>query len=52
MQKYQNRINVIPEGLKTVGSGGRYKQPKRNAYKINDGVYGDWSLMFQDYLMK
>ena len=40
MQKYQNRINVIPEGLKTVGSGGRYKQPKRNAYKINDGVYG------------
>ena len=40
IQKYQKRINVIPEGLKTVGSGGRYKQPKRNAYKIQDGGYG------------
>ena len=40
IQKYQKRISVIPEGLKTVGSGGRYKQPKRNAYKIQDGVYG------------
>ena len=40
IQKYQKRISLIPEGLKTVGSGGRYKQPKRNAYKIQDGVYG------------
>ena len=40
IQKYQKRISVIPEGLKTVGSGGRYKQPKRNAYKIQDGSYG------------
>ena len=39
-QKYQKRISLIPEGLKTVGSGGRYKQPKRNAYKIQDGEYG------------
>ena len=40
IQKYQKRISVIPERLKTVGSGGRYKQPKRNAYKIQDGEYG------------
>ena len=40
IQKYQKRISLIPEGLKTVGSGGQYKQPKRNAYKIQDGVYG------------
>ena len=40
IQKYQKRISVIPEGLKTIGSGGRYKQPKRNAYKIQDGGYG------------
>ena len=40
IQKYQKRISLIPEGLKTVGSGGRYKQPKRNAYKIQDGGYG------------
>ena len=40
IQKYRKRISVIPEGLKTVGSGGRYKQPKRNAYKIHDGGYG------------
>ena len=40
IQKYRNRISVIPEGLKTVGSGVKYKQPKRNAYKIQDGSYG------------
>ena len=40
IQKYRKRISLIPEGLKTVGSGGRYKQPKRNAYKIQDGGYG------------
>ena len=40
IQKYRNRISVIPEGLKTVGSGVKYKQPKRNAYKIQDGGYG------------
>ena len=40
IQKYRKRISVIPEGLKTIGSGGRYKQPKRNAYKIQDGGYG------------
>ena len=40
VQKYQTRIGLIPEGLKTIGSGGRYKQPKRNAYKIKDGNYG------------
>ena len=26
--------------MKTIGSGGRYKQPKRNANKIQDGGYG------------
>ena len=40
IQKYKKRISVIPEGLKTVGSGVKYKQPKRNAYKIQDGSYG------------
>ena len=40
IQKYQKRISVIPEGLQTIGSGGRYKQPKCNAYKIQDGGYG------------
>ena len=33
-------MTLIPEGLQTIGSGGRYKQPKRNAYKIKDGGYG------------
>ena len=47
IQKYRKRISVIPEDLKTVGSGGRYKQPKRNAYKIQEVVTVDWSLMFQ-----
>ena len=40
IQKYQKRISVIPEGLKTIGKGVKYKQPKRNAYKIKDGGYG------------
>ena len=34
LQKYKNRINLIPEGLKTVGKG-LYTQKKRNAYKVN-----------------
>ena len=40
IQKYQKRINVFPEGLQTIGKGVKYKQPKRNAYKIKDGGYG------------
>ena len=48
IQKYRERIGLIPEGLKTVGKGiytqpiGKriYTQPKRNAYKIQDGNYG------------
>ena len=40
IQKYQKRISVIPEGLQTIGKGVKYKQPKRNAYKIQDGGYG------------
>ena len=41
LQKYKNRINLIPEGLKTVGEG-LYTQKKRNAYKVNlkNGQYG------------
>ena len=35
LQKYRNRIKIIPEGMKTVGKG--YTQPKRNAYKIQSG---------------
>ena len=41
IQKYRNRIKIIPEGGKTiVGTG--YTQPKRNAYKISyGGQYGN-----------
>ena len=40
IQKYRNRIQIIPEGKKTIGSG--YMQPKRNAYKISSGgQYGN-----------
>ncbi|XP_068726604.1 uncharacterized protein [Montipora capricornis] len=41
LQRYKNRINLIPEGLKTVGEG-LYTQKKRNAYKVNpkNGQYG------------
>ena len=40
LQKYRNRIKIIPEGKKTLGSG--YTQPKRNAYKISSGgQYGN-----------
>ena len=40
IQKYRNRIAIIPEGLETMGSG-IYTQKKRNAYKIDrNGQYG------------
>ena len=40
IQKYRNRIKIIPEGKKTIGTG--YTQPKRNAYKISSGgIYGN-----------
>ena len=35
IQKYRDRIKIIPEGKKTIGKG--YTQPKRNAYKIQSG---------------
>ena len=40
LQKYRNRINLIPEGLETIGKG-IYTQKKRNAYKVNpqNGTY-------------
>ena len=41
MQKYRERIAVIPEGIKTLKGKGMHTQPKRNAYKINQyGLYG------------
>ena len=41
LQKYRERITVIPEGLKTIKGNGLHTQPKRNAYKINQyGQYG------------
>ena len=41
LRKYKKRIKIIPEGLKTVGSG-VYTQKKRNAYKVNEnGNYGN-----------
>ena len=40
LQKYRERISVIPEGLKTLGSR-IYTQKKRNAYKVSqNGQYG------------
>ena len=36
LQKYRERIKIIPEGKKTIGTG-LYTQPKRNAYKISTG---------------
>ena len=40
IQKYRDRILIIPEGKETLGTG--YLQPKRNAYKIqNGGQYGN-----------
>ena len=40
LQKYRDRIKIIPEGKKTIGTG--YTQPKRNAYKISTGgQYGN-----------
>ena len=40
IQKYRNRIKIIPESKKTIGTG--HTQPKRNAYKISSGgKYGN-----------
>ena len=39
IQKHRERSGLIPEDLKTIGKG-IYTQPKRNAYKIQDGNYG------------
>ena len=44
LQKYQKLISVIPEGLQTIGKGVKYKPPKRNAYKIQDGEYGGLTI--------
>ena len=35
LQKYRKRLQLIPEGKETLGTG--YLQPKRNAYKIQKG---------------
>jgi len=42
LQKYKDRIVLIPEGLKTIGTG-IYTQKKRNAYEVNpqNGAYGN-----------
>jgi len=40
IQKYRDRIKILPEGKKTIGTG--YTQSKRNAYKIQSGgQYGN-----------
>ena len=40
LKKYKDRIGIINEGKKTIGTG--YTQPKRNAYKISSGgQYGN-----------
>ena len=41
VKKYRKRIQLIPEGIKTLSGEGLHTQPKRNAYKINQyGQYG------------
>ena len=45
LQKYRNRIGLIPEGLKTTVGSGIYTQKKRNAYKANQsGNYGNLTI--------
>ena len=45
LQKYRNRIGLIPEGLKTKVGSGIYTQKKRNAYKVNqNGNYGNLTI--------
>ena len=50
LQKYRTRIKLLDEGQpllsptftgKGAGSSRKYRQPKRNAYKIDSGQYGD-----------
>lgn len=43
--KYRDRIAIIPEGVKTIGTG-IYTQKKRNAYKIDPikHTYGGLSI--------
>ena len=48
MQKYRDRIAVIPEGIKTLKGKGLHTQPKRNAYKINQ--YGQYGGLMIDIL--
>ena len=41
LQKFRKRIQSFEEGIKTIGKGMKYTQPKRNAYKIQqNGQYG------------
>ena len=42
LKKYIDRIKIIPDGKKTIGTSiRRYKQPKRHAYTVShDGMYG------------
>ena len=41
LQKYRKRIQSFSEAKKTIGQGLKYKQRKRNAYKIqHNGQYG------------
>ena len=42
LKRYIDRLKIIPEGKKTVGTGiWKYNQSKRNAYKVShDGMYG------------
>ena len=35
LQKYRERSQIIPEGVKTIKKGYGFTQPKRNAYKIS-----------------
>ena len=49
IQKYRERIGLIPKDLKTIRKG-IYTQPKRNAYKIQDGNYGELMIDLPKFL--
>ena len=45
LREYKNRLGIIEEGKKTFGTGIKYNQPKRNAYKIGQGgSYGNLKI--------
>lgn len=45
LQNYKKRVEILPEGTKTITGRGVYNQPRRNAYKISPtGQYGNLKI--------